>query len=159
MMAESSLEGTVDSIEILPFKLNYDSASFYFRDIDNYRRVLSNDKTKEYGIKVPQRILLTKSGELISRFSEKHSDEDIAAKKELDEAIAQLSHFDIDAKIDALPESQKSYINQKASEINQEIDNIKKAAELIYTKVECDQLLKQISGINSEKEQLRNYAD
>jgi hypothetical protein len=96
--------------------------------------------------------LLNKNGELINRFSEKHSDEDIAAKKELDEAISQLSHFDADAKIDALPDSQKSYINQKASEINQEIDNIKNAAKLVYTKAECEQLLKQVSGANAEKE-------
>jgi hypothetical protein len=72
-MVESTLEGNVDSIEILPFKLNYDPylPRIWFDGIDNTRVVLGSDKTTTYDIKVPQRITLTKNGELISRFSDK----------------------------------------------------------------------------------------
>lgn len=171
IMVEATLGGTVDTIEILPFKLKYDAKDphVWFEDIDNTKVVLSNDKKLTYGIKVPQRIMLTKNGELINRFSDKHDDKELEAKRKLNDAIDSLSlqseafddllytiEFDTE-KMSNLPQDQQDYIRSRNNAIRERIINVKGAATLVEDEESCNNLINQVRGIQQELEDLSQY--
>lgn len=157
LMVESTLDGTVQSVEIMPFTLNYDSQSMTLYDIENRQRVLNNEKSGTYNIKVPQRIILNKSGKLINRFSERKNDKDAAAKKKLNESLSTLSEFVPISDVSNLPESQKQHIEQLASEINDRIKKVKDASKLVYSEGECTAISQEVDSIKNDFEDLYNY--
>ena len=159
MMVGATLQGNVQSIEILPFTLVYHHKErpFWIDDLDNQMDVLNNEKSGKYNIRVPQRITLVKDHKLIERFSEKHSDEDTAAKDKLNSAIKDIEHFQRDPKVDRLPESQRQDVDQRIKDLNDYIDELIDGAKLVYTKDECDTIIQQINGIKSKAEDLDRY--
>lgn len=159
MMVESTLQGNVESIEIMPFKLFYrhKERPFWINDIDNQQVVLNNAKSAKYNIKVPQRIMLVKDSQLMSRFYEKLSEEDINAKNDLTTALSELKHFEHVPGIDRLPETQKQYIEQRINKVDDEIDTVIKSGKLIYTKNDCLPVLAHIDSIKNELRDLEEY--
>jgi len=91
--------------------------------------------------------MLTKNGELINRFSDKHDDKELEAKRKLDNAINSLSNVELQPEVDNLPQDQKDDVRSRVNAINERIEKVVEASKLINTEDECNKLIEQINGI------------
>lgn len=127
LMVSAVLEGNVQSLEILPFTLKYDAKrdEVWFDDINNEARVLSNDQKSIYNIRVPQRIILNKTGRILNRFDNKKDAEDDNAKRVFESAKSNSRYLYVnDEQLSVLPQPTVDQINQKVDQLNEMVGQI-----------------------------------
>lgn len=156
MMIESTLNGTVDSIEIMPFRLDYDANRLWFWDIENYSRVLNNAKTDKYKITIPQRIILTKSGELIDRFTQDSAEKEAQQKKDIEgrlkELLAQINELSTDDLTSAQVQYVESTCDQMRNNINKMLSGMPNLSSSEYGQID-----QQIRSIQLKYEDISSY--